>query len=219
MYPILMFAKTNSHIAGYVTDANTREYLCYINVQLKGTTIGCTTDESGHYFLKNVPLGQQTIVFSLMGYETKEVTVNVVDDSVYVCNVSMEETNYMLDEVVVSSSKYASKRKEISTIVNVISPLVIENTCSNSMADVLGFQPGLRVEMSCSNCGVPQLRINGLDGQYSQILLDSRPIFSSLASVYGLEQIPAGMVDRVEVIRGGCSALFGANAIGGVVNI
>lgn len=219
MYPILLFAKTNSHIAGYVTDANTREYLCYINVQLKGTTIGCTTDESGHYFLKNVPLGQQTIVFSLMGYETKEVTVNVVDDSVYVCNVSMEETSYMLNEVVVSSSKYASKRKEISTIVNVISPLVIENTCSNSMADVLGFQPGLRVEMSCSNCGVPQLRINGLDGQYSQILLDSRPIFSSLASVYGLEQIPAGMVDRVEVIRGGCSALFGANAIGGVVNI
>ncbi len=219
MYAILLSATTDSHIAGHVIDANTHEHLGYINVQLKGTTIGCMTDESGHYFLKNVPLGKQTIVFSLMGYETKEVTINIVADSTYICNVSIEETSYMLDDVVISSSKYASKKKEISTIVNVISPLVIENTCSNSMADVLGFQPGLRVEMSCSNCGVPQLRINGLDGQYSQILLDSRPIFSSLASVYGLEQIPAGMVDRIEVIRGGCSALFGANAIGGVVNI
>ena len=75
------------------------------------------------------------------------------------------------------------------------------------------------MEYTCSNCGTSQIRINGLEGQYSQILLDSRPVFSSLAAVYGLEQLPAGMVDRVEVIRGGGSALFGANAIGGVVNI
>ena len=87
------------------------------------------------------------------------------------------------------------------------------------MADVLNFQTGLRVEETCSNCGVPQIRINGLEGQYTQILMDSRPIFSSLASVYGLEQLPAGMVDRIEVIRGGGSALYGANAIAGVVNI
>jgi outer membrane receptor for ferrienterochelin and colicin len=75
------------------------------------------------------------------------------------------------------------------------------------------------VEETCSNCGVPQIRINGLEGQYTQILMDSRPIFSSLASVYGLEQLPAGMVDRIEVIRGGGSALYGANAIAGVKNI
>ena len=89
---------------------------------------------------------------------------------------------------------------------------MIENVNAQSMADVLNFQTGLRVEMSCSNCGSPQLRINGLEGQYSQILMDSRPIFSSLASVYGLEQVPTGMVDRIEVIRGGGSAIFGANA-------
>ena len=77
----------------------------------------------------------------------------------------------------------------------------------------------MRVETNCGNCGTTQLRINGLEGQYSQVLLDSRPIFSSLASVYGLEQLPVAMIERVEVIRGGGSALFGANAIGGVVNI
>lgn len=125
----------------------------------------------------------------------------------------------MIDNVVVTANKYETKQKEVATIVNIIPPLIIESTTSNSMADVLNFQTGLRVEETCSNCGVPQIRINGLEGQYTQILMDSRPIFSSLASVYGLEQLPAGMVDRIEVIRGGGSALYGANAIAGVVNI
>ena len=219
MCAIHLYAATDSHIAGHVLDVATQEHMGYVNVQIKGTSIGSTTDESGHYFLKNVPLGTQTIVFSMVGYKTKEIPVTIQADSTYVLDVSIEEGSYLLENVVVSANKYETKQKEVATIVNVISPLIIENTASNSMADVLNFQPGLRVEMSCCNCGVPQLRINGLEGQYSQILLDSRPIFSSLASVYGLEQIPTGMVDRVEVIRGGCSALFGANAIGGVVNI
>lgn len=214
-----VFAASDSHVTGHVLDAITHEHLSFINVQLKGTALGCLTDETGHYYLKNLPLGKQTVVFSSVGYTTKEVELLVRPDSTYLLEVELEESSYLLDNVVVTANKYETKQREIASIVNVISPLIIENTSSNSMADVLNFQTGLRVEMSCCNCGVPQLRINGLDGQYSQILLDSRPIFSSLASVYGLEQIPAGMVDRVEVIRGGCSALFGANAIAGVVNI
>lgn len=83
----------------------------------------------------------------------------------------------------------------------------------------MSFQPGLRVENSCSNCGKTELRINGLQGQYTQILMDSRPVFSSMAAVYGLEQVPAAMIDRIEVVRGGGSAMYGANAIAGVVNI
>ena len=81
------------------------------------------------------------------------------------------------------------------------------------------FQPGLRVEINCQNCGLPQVRINGLDGAYSQILIDSRSIYSALADVYGIEQIPANMIDRVEVVRGGGSAIFGTSAIGGTINI
>ena len=75
------------------------------------------------------------------------------------------------------------------------------------------------MENDCQNCGFTQARINGLDGHYSQVLIDSRPVFSALAGVYGLEQIPSSMIDRVEVVRGGGSALFGASAIGGTINI
>ncbi len=77
----------------------------------------------------------------------------------------------------------------------------------------------MRVENNCQNCGYQQVRINGLDGPYTQILIDSRPIFSALAGVYGLEQIPANMIERVEVMRGGGSALFGSSAIAGTINI
>ena len=86
-------------------------------------------------------------------------------------------------------------------------------------AQGLNFQPGVRVETNCQNCGFQQVRINGLDGPYTQILIDSRPIFSALSGVYGLEQIPANMIERVEVMRGGGSALFGSSAIAGTINI
>ena len=211
--------KSDAHIAGHVLDAHTREHLSFVNVQVEGTALGCLTDESGHFYLKNLPEGELTIVFSTMGYETEKRTVTLRRDTLIEMNVAIAETSFMIDNVVVTANKYETKQREVATIVNVIPPLIIESTTSNSMADVLNFQTGLRVEETCSNCGVPQIRINGLEGQYTQILMDSRPIFSSLASVYGLEQLPAGMVDRIEVIRGGGSALYGANAIAGVVNI
>ena len=211
--------KSDAHIAGHVLDAHTKEHLSFVNVQVEGTALGCLTDESGHFYLKNLPEGELTIVFSMMGYETEKRTVTLRRDTLVEMNVAIAETSFMIDNVVVTANKYETKQREVATIVNVISPLIIESTTSNSMADVLNFQTGLRVEETCSNCGVPQIRINGLEGQYTQILMDSRPIFSSLASVYGLEQLPAGMVDRIEVIRGGGSALYGANAIAGVVNI
>ena len=211
--------KSDAHIAGHVLDAHTREHLSFVNVRVEGTALGCLTDESGHFYLKNLPEGELTIVFSMMGYETEKRTVTLRRDTLVEMNVAIAETSFMIDNVVVTANKYETKQREVATIVNVIPPLIIESTTSNSMADVLNFQTGLRVEETCSNCGVPQIRINGLEGQYTQILMDSRPIFSSLASVYGLEQLPAGMVDRIEVIRGGGSALYGANAIAGVVNI
>jgi outer membrane receptor for ferrienterochelin and colicins len=94
-----------------------------------------------------------------------------------------------------------------------------ERVNASTVSQGLNFQPGVRVESNCQNCGFQQVRINGLDGPYTQILIDSRPIFSALAGVYGIEQIPANMVDRVEVMRGGGSALFGSSAIAGTINI
>ncbi len=130
-----------------------------------------------------------------------------------------EQSIELEEVVVVSSSRNEVSQRKAVTAVNVTSRSTFQSTGSNTVAEVMNFQPGVRVEYSCSNCGFPQMRINGLEGEYTQILLDSHPIFSSLASVYGVEQLPESMVERVEVIKGGGSALFGSSAVGGVVNI
>lgn len=211
--------QTDANVMGHVIDGSTGKHLPFVTVQVKATTIGTVSDASGHFFITNVPVGELTLVFSRVGFENKEQVFTLKAGETKEMNVVLNKASILMDQVVVSANKYETKKREATNIVNVISPQIFESTASNTMSDVLDYQTGVRVEMSCSNCGVPQLRINGLEGQYTQLLMDSRPIFSSLASVYGLEQIPTGMVDRVEVVRGGGSALYGSNAIGGVVNI
>ncbi|MDL2252354.1 TonB-dependent receptor, partial [Odoribacter sp. OttesenSCG-928-J03] len=186
---------------------------------LKGTLIGTSTDETGHYYLKNLPVGQYTIVASYMGYISKEITVDVVANQTQEVNFEIEEDLIQLETVVVSANKNETNRRETPVVVNVLTPALFENTNSVCLAQGLNFQPGLRVENNCQNCGFQQVRINGLEGPYTQILLDSKPLFSSLAGVYGIEQIPVSMIERVEVIRGGGSALYGSNAIAGTINI
>ena len=214
-----VFAQYDAHLTGHVLDESTGEHLPYVNVQVKGTDIGTVTDETGHYFLRDLPIGKQTIVFSYVGYETLELPVVLVEDQTIELKATIREISQQLNAVVVTANRYATKRQEAATIVNVLSPELFEHAAVSCVADALSFQPGLRVENSCSNCGKTDLRINGLQGQYTQILMDSRPVFSSLASVYGMEQVPAAMIDRIEVMRGGGSAVYGANAIAGVVNI
>lgn len=210
---------TDAHLAGHIVDAETKEHIPYASITLKGTNISGATDASGHFFLKNLPVGEYIIVASFVGYESAEKVVRIESRKTVEVDFDLKLQALNMDEVVVTGSRSETNRRESSTIVNVLSSRILESTAATCPAEALNFQSGLRVEQTCSNCGVPQLRINGLEGQYSQILLDSRPIFSSLASVYGLEQLPAGMIERIEVIRGGGSALFGSSAIGGVVNI
>ena len=145
--------------------------------------------------------------------------VRVVKDRTVEANFSVVPDAFMLDQVVVTSSKSEVRRRESPALVNVITGKLFETVGACSLADGLNFQPGVRVENDCQNCGFTQVRINGLDGHYSQILMNSRPVFSALTGVYGLEQIPANMIERVEVMRGGGSALFGSSAIGGTINI
>lgn len=154
-----------------------------------------------------------------MGYVSQRKSVTAVMHKNIELNFSVSPDAFMLDQVVVTSSKTETRRRESPSLVNVLSAKNFLNVGACSLADGLDFQPGVRVENDCQNCGFTQVRINGLDGHYSQILMNSRPVFSALTGVYGLEQIPANMIERVEVMRGGGSALFGSSAVGGTINI
>ena len=210
---------TDANIIGHVVDATTKEHIPGITIQIKGTNFGKSTDATGHYFLRNVRPGTITLIMRGVGYLSQEKTVVVEKNKVTEVNFEAYEDAVNIDEVVVTANRQATLRRLAPTIVNVVGEEVFSRVNANNLAQGIIFQPGVRVENNCQNCGFNQVRINGLDGRYTQILIDSRPIFSALAGVYGIEQIPTNMIDRVEVVRGGGSALFGSSAIGGVVNI
>ena len=211
--------ETDTHIYGHVIDKATGEHLPYIVVMLKGTTIGVTTENTGHYMIRNIPEGSFTVEVSAIGYKTQTREIKVRRGRSYEVNFTLEEDFVQIDGVIVSATRSETTRRMSPTLVNVVGMDTYNKTNATTVAQGLVFQPGIRVENNCQNCGFQQVRINGLDGQYTQILIDSRPIFSSLAGVYGIEQLPANMVDRVEIMRGGGSALFGSSAIAGTINI
>lgn len=211
--------RTDANLNGHVIHKKTGEHLPFFTVSLKGTTIGTATDETGHYFLKNLPVGTYAVRVHGIGFQSAEKDITLEKGKTYELNFEVEEDMIQLETVVISANRNETSRMEAPIVVNVMSPQLFENTNSVCLAQGLNFQPGLRVENNCQNCGFQQVRINGLDGPYTQLLLDGKALFSSLNGVYGIEQIPAGMIDRVEVMRGGGSALYGSNAIGGTVNI
>lgn len=210
---------SDANIVGHVVEKDTHEHLSSMMIFLKGTTIGTVTDASGHYYLKNLPEGKFTIVMKSIGYKTVEKDIVLKKGKTLEINFEAEEDLIALDGVVVSANRNETTRRLAPSLVNVLDSKLFERSNAVSLADGLNFQPGVRVENNCQNCGFQQVRINGLEGPYTQILIDSRPIFSALTGVYGLEQIPANMIERVEVMRGGGSALFGSSAIAGTINI
>ena len=206
-------------LTGHIKDVKTGEDIPAITIIVKGTTLGTASDLKGKYNLKNIPIGKHIIRVQGIGYKASEKEITVLKGKSYNLNFTISEDLLELEQVVVSANRNEISRAETPVIINSISPKIFETTQAITISESLSFTPGLRIETNCQNCGFSQLRMNGLDGPYTQILINSRPVFSGLAGVYGLEQIPTSMIERVEVIRGGGSALFGGNAIAGTVNI
>ena len=213
----LFSQKTDANIIGHVVCCG--NHLPFATISIKGTTIGTTTDESGHYQLLHVPEGTHIVEARLLGYAPSEQKVTIKKNETVEIKFELEEDVLGLNEVVVTGNRDETSRAEASTIVNTISSKIFNTTQSTNLGEGLNFCPGLRMENDCQNCGFSQVRMNGMEGPYSQILINSRPVFSGLAGVYGLELIPANMIDKVEVIRGGGSALYGSNAIAGTINV
>ena len=206
-----------AQIQGHVVN-DKKEPIANATVQLEGTKVGTSTDSLGYF---NLDLhGQQAKNLSIraVGYQPLRKGMQDINPQESL-EIMLYEDNLNLNEVVVSASRYGMERKKAPVIVNVLSPKLFNATQSVAMSETLNYQPGVRVENNCQNCGFTQVRLNGMEGAYSQILINSRSVFSALNSVYGLDQIPTSMIDRIEVVRSGGSALFGANAIAGTINI
>ena len=210
--------RTDANVIGHVVDSE-GEHIPFATIVLENTTIGTSTDETGHFTLINMPLGKQVVKASAIGYKPVTRTIELKGKETVELKFDLEQDVLGLEQVVVTADRNDKHRTNASVIVNTITPKLFEVAQTATISDGLNFCPGLRMENNCQNCGFSQVRMNGMEGPYSQILINSRPIFSGLAGVYGLELIPSNMIERMEVIRGGGSALYGSNAIAGTINL
>ena len=175
------------------------------------------TDKEGFFAFEDVKNGHHDIQVSFIGYKTIKKHVDLPSN--YMVEILLEADLLLFDEIVVTGTKTFKRQTKSAVIVNIIDSKTLDNVQACNLSEGLKFQPGLRVETDCQTCNYTQLRMNGLTGGYSQILINGRPIFSPLTGLYGLEQIPVNMIDKIEVIRGGGSSLYGSSAIGGTVNV
>ena len=194
------------------------EVVPFANVVLEGERLGVSANLNGIYEIENVSLGHHHIIVSSIGMLTKKLRVDV-SEGVNMIDISVDPSSYDIDQVVVTGTKTFKRKTESPVIVNVIDSRQLESVQACNLAEGLNFQPGIRIETDCQTCNYTQLRMNGLAGGYSQILINGRPIFSPLTGLYGMEQIPVNMIDRIEIVRGGGSSLYGSSAVGGVVNV
>ena len=177
------------------------------------------TDRNG---LLEVPISRELesidIKINYLGFYAIDTLVNYSKGMESIL-LEMRPLSLLMTEFVVSGTRTNKRRLESPVAIQVLSGKTLGKVNASNLAEGMCFQPGLRVESNCQTCNYTQLRINGLGGSYSQILIDSRPVFSSIMSLYSLEQIPSNQIERIEVVRGGGSILYGANAIAGTVNV
>ena len=209
----------NEKISGKVIDISTGKPLAGVNIYLNHTNIGTYTNTNGKYLIENAPLGEHQLVASMMGYKMKHHFVVITENEEIEVNFQLKPTIYEMGAIVVTGTATAHLYEDMPVKTEVISRRNIVQKQAVNLAEALSFQTGIRIENNCQNCNFSQIRILGLDGKYSQILIDGDPVVSSLAGVYGLEHFPEEMIDQIEIVKGGGSSLYGGGAVAGVVNL
>jgi outer membrane receptor for ferrienterochelin and colicins len=150
------------------------------------------------------------VIFYLISFTTFAQTQN---DTV------AKKENNQLDEVVVSGTLKPMRRLQTPVPVEIITATFLKQNPTANVFDALQNVNGLRPQNNCNVCNTGDIRINGLDGPYTMVTIDGMPIVSALGTVYGLSGIPNSMIDRIEVVKGAASTLYGSEAVGGLINI
>ena len=188
-------------------------------IGVKNTTHGTQAAIDGTFTLEGLPPGEYTFIASSMGYRSAEITKDLQVDDVLVVNFELEERAIEIDGVAVTGSLTRTFVKESPTKINVVSSSYLEKIPTANVMDVIENVNGLYNQIDCGVCGTNNIRINGMDGPYTAVLIDGMPIMSSLATVYGLNGLSPAMIQQVEIIKGPMSTLYGSEAMGGVINV
>ena len=217
---LLIFSITcssqNNSLTGKISDR--LENLSYVNVYIQNTKFGTSSNDEGYYQIKNIPSGTYKIVVSSLGYKTKTIEITFNKDEKIIQNFSLVSDN-SLDEIVVSGNLKPVSKSASSVPVDVYSKSFLKKNPTPSIFESLQNVNGVRPQLNCNVCNTGDIHINGLEGPYTFVLIDGMPIVSGLSTVYGLTGIPQALIQRVEVVKGPASTLYGSEAVGGIINI
>jgi len=205
-----------------IKDASTKELLRGVTVNISGNAkSGAVSDASGFAWLKNIAAGNVVIEYSMIGYKPKTDTIQIPDTITHI--IPMEPDAKTLGNVVVVASTRGNERIENATTkVEVLTQEEMneESTLKpGNIASILGDVSGVQIQQSSATSGNANIRIQGLDGRYTQILRDGMPLFGGYAGGFGVLSIPPLDLRQVELIKGSSSTLYGGGAIGGLVNL
>ena len=209
------YSQTNS-ISGKITSEG--ENLPYVNVYLKKTTIGTVTNENGFFQIEKITNGTYTIVISSVGFKSKYEKITFSGGENIVQNFSLNESN-SLEEIVISGTLKPVTKSNSPVPVEVYSKTFFKKNPTPSIFESMQNVNGVRPQLNCNVCNTGDIHINGLEGPYTFVLIDGMPIVSGLSTVYGLTGIPQALIERVEVVKGPASTLYGSEAVGGIINI
>ncbi len=201
-------------IEGYVFDSQSIEPIGFASIVVSGTTTGTQTDEKGKFALQ-LPNDRKELVISSVGYS--DYKLNVTSKNKY--NIALVPKADRMDEVVVTGTMRELRRMDSPIPVEVFTPKYFKKNPTPNLFDALDIVNGIRPQVNCNVCNTGDIHINGMEGPYTMILIDGMPIVSGLATVYGLSGIPNSIVERLEVVKGPASSLYGSEAMGGVINV
>lgn len=190
-----------------------------ITIRLLNTNFKTQTDSLGFYKLENIPNGTYKINVTSTGFKPITQRISVLENQNLNLDFELEEDQNELNEVVVSGTLKPVRRLESAVPVEVYSPVFFKKNPTPSIYDALQNINGVRPQLNCGVCNTGDIHINGLEGPYTLVMIDGMPIVSSLSTVYGLSGIPNSLVERIEIVKGPASSLYGSEAVGGLINI
>ena len=205
-----------------VKDGKNKEILIGVNAVLNKTTNGASSDENGIITISNIPNGVQHITFSYLGYESETKSFSFPLSSTAPVEIFLEQDEEILEEVIISSTRGTRSIQNIPTRVEFISSEELGEKGSMKPGDIrmlLNESTGIITQQTSATSGNAAIRIQGLDGRYTQILKDGFPVFAGAASGLGLLQTPPLDLKQVEIIKGSTSTLYGGGAIAGLINL
>ncbi|OEK09857.1 TonB-dependent receptor [Flavivirga aquatica] len=191
--------------------------LPYVNIYLKGAQKGAVSNDDGTFKISNIKSGKYTVIASFTGYQPQRKTITISNADV-ILNFNLPESE-LLDEIVVTGTLKPVSRIDSPVPVEIYTPTFFKKNPTPSIFEALQNVNGVRPQLNCGLCNTGDIHINGLEGPYTLVLIDGMPIVSGLSTVYGLSGIPNSLVERIEIVKGPASSLYGSEAVAGLVNV